>query len=70
MDTNAFERRLSAVTAGGLCSTEIRALQVNLALRRNQQCRHCHVQASPQRTEAMDWPTMDQVVQAARATDA
>ncbi len=28
METNAFERRLSGITAGGLCSTEIRALQV------------------------------------------
>jgi len=34
-------------------------LQANLGYRCNQACLHCHVAASPKRTEAMDWPTME-----------
>lgn len=37
-------------------------LQVNLGYRCNQSCLHCHVAASPQRTEMMDAPTVDLVV--------
>lgn len=36
----------------------LETLQANLGYRCNQSCLHCHVAASPQRTEAMDWPTM------------
>ncbi len=39
-------------------------LQVNLGRRCNQACRHCHVDASPTRTEAMDGPTVDAVLRA------
>ena len=34
-------------------------LQANLGYRCNQSCTHCHVAASPQRTEAMDGETME-----------
>jgi radical SAM/Cys-rich protein len=34
-------------------------LQANLGYRCNQSCLHCHVAASPKRTEAMSWETMD-----------
>jgi len=34
--------------------TELNTLQVNLGYRCNQQCLHCHVNAGPKRTEAMD----------------
>ncbi len=34
-------------------------LQANLGYRCNQSCTHCHVAASPQRTEAMGWETME-----------
>ena len=34
-------------------------LQANLGYRCNQSCTHCHVAASPQRTEAMDRETME-----------
>lgn len=33
-------------------------VQANLGYRCNQSCLHCHVAASPQRSEAMDWETM------------
>ena len=34
-------------------------LQANLGYRCNQSCLHCHVAASPKRTEEMDWATME-----------
>ncbi len=37
-------------------------LQVNLGKRCNQACRHCHVDASPTRTEMMDGETIDRVL--------
>ncbi len=41
-------------------------LQVNLGYRCNQTCLHCHVNAGPHRTEAMDAQTIDQVLELAR----
>ena len=43
--------------------TSLDTLQVNLGYRCNQICLHCHVAASPQRTEMMDAPTVDLVVE-------
>jgi len=40
----------------------LEALQVNLGYRCNQQCMHCHVNASPNRTEAMAPQTIDLVL--------
>jgi radical SAM/Cys-rich protein len=37
----------------------IDTLQANLGYRCNQSCTHCHVAAGPQRTEEMDWETME-----------
>lgn len=41
-------------------------LQVNLGYRCNQSCLHCHVAASPQRTESMDGDTVALVVEVLR----
>ncbi len=38
-------------------------LQVNITRRCNQACRHCHVDASPRRTEAMDRRTLDRCLE-------
>lgn len=40
-------------------------IQANLGLRCNLHCRHCHVEASPQRDEMMAWPIMAAVLQLA-----
>ncbi len=45
----------------------LETLQVNLGYRCNQSCLHCHVAASPQRTEEMDGATVDLVLQVALA---
>jgi radical SAM/Cys-rich protein len=42
-------------------------LQVNLGYKCNQSCLHCHVAASPQRTEAMDGDTVALVLEVLRA---
>jgi radical SAM/Cys-rich protein len=42
-------------------------LQVNLGYRCNQSCLHCHVNAGPKRTEAMDADTVQMVLQVLRA---
>jgi hypothetical protein len=43
-------------------------LQVNLGYKCNQSCLHCHVAASPQRTEMMDGDTIALVLEVLRAT--
>ena len=67
MTINRFERKISRFVGEGLAGMDIRTLQVNLGLRCNQQCVHCHLAASPERPECMEWETMVQVIQAAKA---
>ncbi len=64
---NDFERQIAESGKEGLHSLKIETLQVNLGLRCNQQCNHCHLQASPQRKETMEWPAMEMVLEAARS---
>lgn len=40
----------------------LETLQVNLGYLCNQQCLHCHVDASPRRTEIMTWETINDVI--------
>ena len=44
----------------------LRTLQVNLGYRCNQSCQHCHVNAGPHRTEAMDADNVALIVQLLR----
>ncbi|MDP1611379.1 MAG: arsenosugar biosynthesis radical SAM protein ArsS [Sulfuritalea sp.] len=44
----------------------LETLQANLGYRCNQSCFHCHVAASPKRTEEMAWETMELMLQFAR----
>ena len=41
-------------------------LQINLGLRCNQGCRHCHLEAGPHREEMMPWETAQEVIRFAR----
>ncbi|MBW2645565.1 MAG: arsenosugar biosynthesis radical SAM protein ArsS [Deltaproteobacteria bacterium] len=63
--TNSFEKRIESISDNGLWASDIETIQVNVGLRCNQQCTHCHVEASPHRTEMMEWPTMELVLDAA-----
>lgn len=48
---------------------ELATLQVNLGYRCNQQCLHCHVNASPKRSENMNGETVDQLIRFLRASN-
>jgi radical SAM/Cys-rich protein len=45
---------------------KLETLQANLGYRCNQSCVHCHVAASPKRTEEMSWETMASLLDFAR----
>jgi radical SAM/Cys-rich protein len=64
---NNFEKKIAGMVDHGLHSLEIETLQVNLGLRCNQQCIHCHLEASPERTEMMEWSVMELILKAARS---
>lgn len=63
---NAFDTKVRKLTGRVLSTNAIETLQVNIGLRCNQRCTHCHVEASPERTELMTRKTMRQVLAAAR----
>ncbi len=54
----SFSEELHARGLPELQAESIRVLQVNLGKRCNQTCRHCHVDAGPERTEIMSRETM------------
>ena len=49
-----------------LRATKVEILQVNVGKLCNQACKHCHVDASPTRTEIMSRETIEQVISALR----
>ncbi len=62
---NHFEKKITPIIGDGLYCRDIEILQVNVGLRCNQECGHCHVSASPFRTEVMNWPTMELILETA-----
>ena len=60
-----FIERLNDCGAFPLRAAGIEILQMNITHRCNLTCKHCHVQAGPQRSEVMSRETMRQCVQAA-----
>ncbi len=58
---------LAATDFPPLRRDRLTTLQVNLGYRCNQSCLHCHVNAGPTRTEAMDSDTVDLVLEVLRA---
>ncbi|MCP1726375.1 radical SAM/Cys-rich protein [Natronospira proteinivora] len=51
--------RLEQIPFPGLRRDRIQTLQMNLGYLCNLSCVHCHVAAGPNRTELMDWETME-----------
>ena len=66
---NEFDRKIRGATGDDLHSTGVTTIQANVGLVCNQQCAHCHVEASPLRKETMNWETMDLVSRAAASID-
>src|SRR5215203_4030095 len=54
--------RLEAIPFPAIRRARLTTLQVNLGYRCNQSCLHCHVNAGPNRTEAMAPATIDLVL--------
>ena len=65
---NDFEKIAGCDKKTGLYSAAIDTIQVNSGLKCNQQCRHCHLECSPGRTEMMSWTVMEKVIDAAALT--
>ena len=62
---NEFEKKIAEIGYEGLQSQRMEVLQLNLGLRCNQQCVHCHLEAGPQRKEMMEWSIMKSILEAA-----
>lgn len=60
-----FEEEIARYNGNGLGALDINTIQVNIGLKCNLECVHCHVVSSPRRKEAMDWTTMEHVIAAA-----
>lgn len=64
----AFEEKLSESGLFPLKPTGIEILQVNLGKMCNQTCKHCHVDAGPDRKEIMSLETLQQCLAALKGT--
>jgi radical SAM/Cys-rich protein len=64
-----FETSLEQAGLCPLTATGITVLQMNVGKLCNQTCRHCHVDAGPDRTEVMSKDTIDLCLQAFARTD-
>ena len=65
---NRFQQKLEAHKLG-LHRARLQTLQLNVGRKCNQACRHCHVDAGPDRREVMTRETAELCVAALRSTD-
>jgi len=63
-----FDEKLLSIQAGPLTARGIEILQVNLGYRCNMSCKHCHIQAAPNRNEEMNRETIETVLGILKAT--
>ena len=59
MQPNVFDTLLKQHALRPLTRKQPHTAQINVGKRCNQICRHCHVNASPYRTESMDMSTVE-----------
>lgn len=64
-----FDHRLNQAGLLPLCANGITVFQINVGKVCNQTCKHCHVDAGPDRTESMSRETVELCVQALANTD-
>ncbi len=67
---NEFDERVREERQPDLTGLTLETVQVNIGLRCNLACHHCHVESSPTRDEEMSWETMQAVLRAARVSGA
>jgi radical SAM/Cys-rich protein len=66
---NKFDEQIKKSTGDYLHNNDIETLQVNVGLKCTHYCTHCHLEASPERTEKMEWPTMQRIIDATTTFD-
>jgi len=66
---SGFDTRIEEETGGPLKTGRIHTFQVNIGLRCNQKCTHCHHQAGPERDELMSKSTMEKIIEKAREAE-
>ncbi|PLX46073.1 MAG: radical SAM protein [Deltaproteobacteria bacterium] len=59
---HAFDSAVYKSTGEALFAGEISTIQLNLGLKCNMSCRHCHLEAGPHRAEMMEDETVDAVL--------
>ena len=64
MKNSKFQTKVLSEHKESLRASDVATLQVNIGYRCNLTCKHCHIEAGPLRTEAMDQGTMDAVLAA------
>lgn len=64
-----FEDKIINIQSEPLRTSGINVLQVNLGYRCNMSCKHCHVQAGPERDEVMDKENIEAVLSALHGND-
>ncbi|MDH4028463.1 MAG: DUF3641 domain-containing protein, partial [Nitrospirota bacterium] len=57
-----FDKKLSEINSYPLIAQDISTLQVNVGYKCNPVCTHCHVDASPDRTEEMSEVTVERII--------
>jgi len=60
-----FARQLESLGYADFRALEVSTLQVNLGWRCNQACKHCHLQAGPERPEQMALSTIQEILRVA-----
>lgn len=66
----SFALRVRDAIGDHLTGSTLETVQVNVGLKCNLACRHCHVESSPKRNEEMSWETMQAVLLAAKRAGA
>ena len=67
---NAFEKKINETTElYPLTANRIETIQVNVGYKCNLACTHCHVDASPNRTEEMSVETIERIIQILKEHD-
>jgi len=65
----SFEQALGSAGLHPLTATGVQIFQVNVGRKCNQTCRHCHVDAGPDRQEMMPDAVMDRVLEVIEGSD-
>lgn len=59
---DTFDAKVSGESPGLYAASTLKTIQVNIGLKCNLTCRHCHVNSSPKRKEEMGWDTMESIL--------